>query len=42
MYEAGSRVADAVLTQSFGGLTDAEHATLLALLSRVGVGGPTA
>jgi DNA-binding MarR family transcriptional regulator len=36
MYEAGSRVADAVLTQSFGDLDDTERATLLALLSRIG------
>jgi DNA-binding MarR family transcriptional regulator len=36
MYEAGGRVVDAVLTQSFGGLTHVERATLLELLSRVG------
>ena len=42
MYNAGSRVADAVLTRSFGGLSDAERATLLELLSRVGAGGPVA
>jgi len=36
MYEAGGRVVDAVLTQSFGGLTHVERATLLKLLSRVG------
>ena len=40
MYEAGGRVVDAVLTQSFGSLTQAERATLLTLLSRVGTGGP--
>jgi DNA-binding MarR family transcriptional regulator len=42
MYEAGSRVADSVLTRSFGGLDAAERSTLLDLLSRVGIGGPVA
>lgn len=36
MHEAGGRVVDAVLAESFGGLTHAERATLLELLSRVG------
>jgi len=36
MYEAGGRVVDRVLTQSFGDLDDAERATLLDLLARIG------
>lgn len=36
MYQAGSRLVDAVLTRSFGDLDEAERSTLLDLLSRIG------
>jgi len=42
MYRAGSDVVDAVLVQSFAGLDDRERASLLTLLSRVGIGDPAA
>ena len=38
MLEAGNRVIDRVLAQSFEGLDDAERRILKALLDRVGVG----
>ncbi|MEO6114898.1 MAG: MarR family winged helix-turn-helix transcriptional regulator [Pseudolysinimonas sp.] len=37
MFEAGSRVANRVLEQSFGGLTPSERSTLFTLLERVGI-----
>ena len=40
MYEAGSRVADRVLAQSFRGLSAADRDTLFELLERVGVEAP--